>query len=208
MSRYVPALLIFASPSLWSVLVVLVVVVGFGLLLRRALGPERHIRQRTQKDAEEPFKRWVQSVLFIVTRDTDYAYLNADEARRMLSEWWDILGPSEFKQTLEQLKKPAQSDSAWDLVRFMLLSRLGVAAGWISDDVSWTSMHPVVRRLRRAYPGWNAMAQAYVRARRQSQGLALDGTEDDITMRWVVDNVQRLRETTWTDIEFDADDDA
>ena len=48
------------------------------------------------------------------------------------------------------------------------------------------------------------MAQAYVVARRQWKGIAIDGSEDDDGMRRIHDNVARLRDGLWTGVDWDT----
>lgn len=194
--------------SSWTYLFVAAAVLAAVWWLLHRVGPPdpaRRASDRARADASDPFKEWVQSVIAIVTRDCDYAYIDRAEARRILAEWWDVQGPIEFRRTLDELGHAGRPDNAWDLVRFMVVARLGVAAGHWHDDEAWGAIRPIALRLQRAYPGWSAMAQAYVHARRQWRRLALDGSEDDDTMRWITDNVARLRDERWSRLAFDLD---
>lgn len=168
----------------------------------RAPDPERVMRERLEADGRDPFKRWVQSVFLIVTGNCDYAHLSRGEALRILTRWWEIHGPVEHGRVLQSLAESGRPDNAWDLVRFVLVARLGVAAGWIDDAPSWQAIQPIARRLQRAYPDWSAMAQGYVLARRQARGLAPDGTEDDGAMDAIRDNIAHLRDGRWRELSF------
>lgn len=197
---------LLALPWSRAAVVLLALAVVFGVLRRfRAPDPRRLMRERLEEDAAHPLKRWVQSVFLLITRDCDYAYLRRSEARQMLDDWWDIRGEIEFRRTLDGLRSTDRPDNAWDLVRYILVARLGVGAGYWTDPESWDALRPIARRLQRAYPGWSAMAQAYVHARRQWRGLALDGSEDDEMMHWILENAARLRDERWRVIPFDAD---
>lgn len=177
---------------------------GVWLWVRRRPSPDA----RLETDAADPYRRWVQNVFLLVTGDCDYAHLPGAEARRVLAHWWDVYGPLELQRTLQDLAQASGAsahdhrDHAWPLVRYVLVSRLGVAAGMLADEVSWAEILPVARRLQAAYPSWRAMAQAYVQARRQWRELPLDGSNDDDGMSYILDNLARLDDTRWQALDF------
>jgi len=183
----------------------LVVILVLVLKRLRASDPDRIMRQRMAEDATNPYKQWVQSAFLLVTRDCDYAYIPPAEARHLMQDWWDVRSANEFRSVLGRLRSAERADNAWDLVRFIVVARLGVAAGHCTDDESWRQIRPVARRLQQAYPSWAAMAQAYVQARRQWRSMPLDGSGDDTMMRWVVENIASLRDDRWRVQDFDAD---
>lgn len=160
---------------------------------------------REDSDARDPLRRWCQAAMKLVTRDCDYGHLGRGEARRMLQRWWHIHGARELHDTLRELGSSPNPDNAWELLRFILVARLGAAAEMVDDDDAWTMITPIAARLQDAYADWAAMAQAYVTARRQWQELPLDGSEDDDTMRWITDNLQSLRASAWTEVPWDLD---
>jgi len=182
------------------VLAVLVLLWVIGRL--RAPDPDRVMRERLEADARDPFKRWVQSAFLIVTGNCDYGHLSRGEALRILVQWWEVHGPVEHARTLDSLARSGRPDNAWDLVRFVLVARLGVAAGWVEDARSWIEIKPIAERLQRAYPDWSAMAQGYLLARRQSRGLAPDGTEDDDAMVAIRDNIAHLHDGRWRELPY------
>jgi hypothetical protein len=188
---------------------VIVLLVALGVLALawaiarlRTPDPERVMRERLESDGRDPFKRWVQSAFLIVTGNCDYAHLSRGEALRILVRWWEVHGPVEHGRTLDALASSGRPDNAWDLLRFVLVARLGVAAGWIDDARSWTEIAPIARRLQQAYPDWSAMAQGYLLARRQSRGLAPDGTDDDDAMAAIRDNIAHLSDGRWRELPF------
>lgn len=178
---------------------------GVWLWVRRRPSPDA----RLEADARDPYRRWVQNVFLLVTGDCDYAHLPGSEARRMLAHWWDVYGPLELGHVLQELARSAPEseprDHAWPLVRYVLVSRLGVAAGMLADEVSWDDILPVARRLQAAYPGWRPLAQAYVQARRRWRELPLDGSGDDDGMKYILDNLARLDDTRWKELDFDIE---
>lgn len=189
--------------SVWVLAGVLVVVVlAWAIARLRAPDPDRIMRDRLATDARDPFKRWVQSAFLVVTGNCDYGHLARGEAMRILSRWWEVHGPVEHRRTLDSLADSGRPDNAWDLVRFVLVARLGVAAGYLEDARSWIEIRPVAQRLQRAYPDWAAMAQAYVLARRQARGMAPDGTEDDEAMTAIRDNIAHLHDGRWRELPF------
>lgn len=196
------------DPSIWRW-----VWIGIGTLLVLALlvhrlgtpSPHRLMRQRMEEDATDPYKRWVQSVFMIVCGECDYAYLGEGEARRMLRFWWNVHGPRELRGALSRLGDPRTPDNAWDLVRFIVVSRLGAGAGYWRDEDCWDAIRPIVRRLQRAYRGWSDMAQAYLHARRQWRKLPIDGSQDDPEMTTIVENIATLRDSRWSEIPYRKD---
>lgn len=157
--------------------------------------------QRMADDAALPYRRWVQNVFLLVTTDCDYAHISGAEARRILAHWWEVFGPMQHRHTLAQLANE-RLDHAWNLIRFIVVSRLGVAAHYYDDELSWAEILPVARRLQATYPDWRAMGQAYVLARRHREGLPLDGSADTAGMRQVLDNLARLDDTRWAQLDF------
>ncbi len=165
-------------------------------------GRKDAFRQRLEVDAVDPFKRWTQAVFMIVSGNCDFGHLPRAEAVRILSTWWSVHGPLEFAGALGNLANPGRPDNAWDLIRFILLARLGAAAGHIDDPTSWSKIRPIAIRLQAAYPEWSAMGQAYLMARRQSRSLPLDGTQDDASTSVIRDNIEHLRQTSWRELQF------
>jgi len=157
---------------------------------------------RAQQDPKSPLEAWSRAAFFVVTGDVDYGHLPRAEARQMLIHWWEIHGPYELQHGLRDLEEPGRPDNAWDLLRFLLVARLGAAAQYLPEDDSWARIEPIALRLQATYDGWTEMAQAYVVARRQWKGIAIDGSEDDDGMRRILDNVAVLRDAVWTTIDW------
>ncbi len=194
----------------WGVLLLVAAALGFvGWRWGRARRTHRmHGLERTERDqrhARDPLRRWCDAACRLVTRNDDYGHLGRGEARRMLQRWWHVHGARELHDTLHQLGDSPNPDNAWELLRFMLVARLGAAAQMFDDDESWDAIRPVARRLQHAYEGWTAMAQAYVTARRQWQDMPLDGSGDDDMMQWITENLQMLRAGTWSELPWDLE---
>ncbi|MBX7077927.1 MAG: DUF1266 domain-containing protein [Nannocystaceae bacterium] len=164
--------------------------------------PLRFLAQRLEHDAGDPYRGWVQNAFLVVTGNCDYGHLPRGEAVRMLSSWWDVHGPNEHRRMLAELAESGRPDNAWDLLRFVLLMRLGVAAGYVDDAGAWAGIRPIARRLQAAYGDWPAMAHAYLLARRQARGLAADGTEDDASTQAIRDNIAHLHGGRWAQLPW------
>jgi hypothetical protein len=194
---------ILALPArLWLPLALLAVLVLVWLLRRERIDATQHMAQRLERDGADLFRRWVQNAFLIVTGNSDYGYLSRTEAIRMLSSWWEVHGPVEHARTLAGLAAAGRPDNAWDLLRYVLLARLGVAAGWADDLGSWEAIRPIAIRLQAAYPDWSTMAQAYVQARRQARDLPADGTGDDASTTAIRDNIAHLHGGRWRDMPY------
>lgn len=187
----------------WLLLGAAALIVFAWLTSRRR--PQKTEETREEVDARDPLRRWCQAGVRLVSRDCDYGHLPRGEARRMLQRWWHVHGPRELHDVLRTLGDSPNPDNAWELLRFIIVVRLGAAAEMVDDDDSWSMAAPIAMRLQDAYGDWSAMAQAYVRARRQWQELALDGSQDDATMRWITDNLQSLRASTWNEVPWDLE---
>jgi hypothetical protein len=184
-----------------------VAVVLLLLVIRRLRAPSaaQLMEQNMRRDARHPLRAWAQAAFLIVTGDGDYAYIGAAEARRMLRNWWDVHGPHELRAALKLLAASGRPDNAWDLVRFIVVSRMGVAASYIDNDDAWDGAYPIAVRLQRAYESWTDLGQAYIQARRQWRRFPLDGSEDDAEMRKLVENVAALRHGMWTRVDYELD---
>ena len=172
---------------------------------RRPNSPRRPKKSRADIDAADPLRRWCQAGVQPVSRDCDYGHLARGEARRMLQRWWHVHGPRELHDVLRNLGSSPNPDNAWELLRFIIVARLGAAAEMVDDDDSWSMVGPIATRLQDSYDDWSAMAQAYVTARRQWQEVALDGSEDDDMMLWITENLQSLRAGAWTEVPWDLE---
>ncbi len=170
----------------------------------RAPSTAERRRMRMAADAGQSLKAWAQGAFLIVTGELDYGHLPAAEARQMLIHWWEVHGPHELRDTLGELEHPGRPDNAWDLLRFMVVMRLGCAASYVDEDDGWERIYPVARRLQAAYRDWPEMGQAYVVARRQWKGIATDGSEDDDGMRRILDNIAGLRGDLWSRLAWGA----
>lgn len=162
----------------------------------------RRAAARYRDDARDPFRRWTQGVFGIVSGTLDYADLTSGQARAVLARWWNVHGPRELAMALEELADSSTPDTAWDLVRYVVVTRLGIGAGWMERDEGWDKVRPIARRLQRGYDGWVAVGHAYVVARRAAQGLAPDGSEDDVGMRAILEHISILRDGVWDEIGF------
>lgn len=180
-------------------------VLGVAWQRMRKGSPKRVKAQRLEADARVPLRRWCQAACMLVSRDCDYGHLARGDARRMLQRWWHVHGTRELRDALDTLAHSGNPDNAWELLRFILVARLGEAAGMLQADESWSLSAPVAARLQAAYDDWQDMAQSYVRARRQWRELALDGSEDDDSTLWIVENMSTLRATMWTEVPFALD---
>lgn len=192
------------SSRVWFSILGLVAILVLLAWWRRAAreDPAQVMARRLEQDAVDLYKRWVQSAFLVVTGNCDYAYLERAEAVRMLSSWWEIHGPTEHRRGLDRLAHAGRPDNAWDLLRFVLLARLGVAAGYLDDAGAWSAIRPIALRLQAAYPDWSAMAQAYIMARREARELPPDGTGDDASTLAIRDNVAHLHGTRWRELPF------
>ncbi len=171
----------------------------------RGPNPKRVMQERMDADGRIPLRRWCQAACMLVTRNCDYGHLRVGEARRMLQRWWHVHGARELRDTLDELSHSRNPDNAWELLRFLLLARLGTAAGMLSVEDCWEAIAPVAARLQRAYDDWPAMAQAYVHARRQWLSLPLDGSEDDPATLWIAHNLPTLRDGLWAQVPYALD---
>lgn len=190
------------SFRLWLPLLVLGAAAVWWYRRRASAAPALAMAQRLERDAADLYKRWVQNAFLIVTGNSDYAYLERTEAIRLLSSWWEVHGPLEHRRMLHGLASAGRPDNAWDLLRYVLLARLGVAAGYLDDLGAWAAIAPIARRLQAAYPDWSSMAQAYVLARRQARDLPADGTADDASTTAIRDNITHLHGTRWRDLPY------
>lgn len=189
---------------MWLAAVGVVLLVLFvGARLQR----NRHVarmRERMRKDAASAAHHWVQCVFRIITGEDDYAYMPRSEALAVLARYWSIEHPYDLRQVLDELERDGRAEPAWNLVRFMVLARLGVGAGFLPEATAWRRLLPVARRLQQHYETFDAIAQTYVRERRRWLGLPLDGATDDAETRAILGNIVRLETTVWPNVAYDT----
>lgn len=190
-------------PAIVAVLSAVFLLVSMRQRVRRARS-QPTMSERIEDDATDPARRWVQGAFMIVTGDCDYGYLARGEAHRMLVKWWQVHGPRDHARVTDELEAAGGRDNAWDLVRFIVVMRLGAAAGHLEQGDSWHCCSAIIPRLQQAYPSWPELAAAYLNARRQWQGAAPDGTEDDAVMQRISENIAHLREHHWPEIPFES----
>lgn len=181
--------------------VVGLIAIAWAVMRWRAPSPAQ---RAADSETQEPLVAWVQAALAVISGSVDYGQLPRAEARQMLIHWWEVYGPTELADTMRSLSDPERPDNAWDLLRFVVVTRLGAAAQYVAQDDAWTQILPIARRLQATYPAWPDMAHAYVIARRQWKGIATDGSEDDDGMRRILDNIADAREVRWTQLAWNT----
>lgn len=190
-------------PVIVAVLSALFLTVSMRQRIRRSKS-QPTMAERIAEDANDPTRHWLQGAFMIVTGSCDYGYLSRSEAHRMLVRWWQVHGPRDHARVTDELETAGGRDNAWDLVRFIVVMRLGAAAGHVEQGDSWHCCKAIMPRLQGAYPSWLDLAAAYLNARRQWQGVAADGTEDDDVMLGISQNIAHLREHHWPSTPFES----
>jgi hypothetical protein len=152
--------------------VVLLIVVIAVLAGRKS--PEQVMQQ---EDGADPIKRWARGCYSMV-------YGNSDPGRKAkrgcvgtLAEYWEINTPQDVRQTLDELQQLPENDVAWDLMRAIIVARFAAGAELLSHEQSWALIGAVRPRLQQAYASWQALADAYARAR-QAAGFSPDMLAD------------------------------
>lgn len=171
--------------------------VAMFLLFRKQQAPPNEAH-RMALDWEHPIRRWSRGCYSIVTRDYDYAY-RPKWTKEVVASSWKFRTRPELEATLEKLEAGYE---AWDLVRFIVVARMGVGMGLWDEDTSWMRITPVVQRLQPRYKSWDELGSAYVEGRREWLDLALDGSEDDDSMREVLETIAVLRAKLWPAIPY------
>jgi hypothetical protein len=189
------------SPRWWlAIAIVSLVWAALSYVGARRRGQVR--RAQSARDEADPLRRFGIAVSRLVSGEVDYGRIPRAEARRLLAKWWDVYGPESLDATLRELADDERGANAWDLVRWVVVARLGVAADMAEEAATWQRLRPIARRLQSAYTGWPALVQAYVLARRAWLDLPRDGSADDDGTRAILDHAAALRDGLWATVPW------
>ena len=157
---------------------------------------------RVQNRSASPVVRWARGAYGLLTGGDDFGELGEDEAQALLESPWGVHDSRALEREINRLEARDSGNEAWDLIRVMLLARLGYSAGYVDESASWQAVTRVALRLQAAYGGWHQLGEAYARGR--SEWLSAQGIEERSNHDLVERNIKVLAVRVWPKIEFNA----
>ncbi len=144
-----------------GVLVLLVIAVYFFLYDGRT-----PVQMMEEEDGQDPLKRWARGCYtMVIGRHDPGTFKNA---AWMLENSWEIKNRDEVMETLDELRAEPVEDPAWDLVRVIMVARMGAGAKYITDDECWQAIESVRGPLQQQFDSWESMATAYAKGRAEA----------------------------------------
>jgi hypothetical protein len=201
----VPLLVVLAVLAL----VVLLLALGLArsmLAARRARQPVAHLAELSPPPPsppllEEPAVRlWARGAYGLWTGGEDCASWDPDRAQQALSSWYGADDPQGLLATIASLRAGPTGNPAWDQVRVIDLTRIGLAAGYLSVPQADDEVRHIAASLRGLYPSWEALAQGFeagMHAWQDSRGVT-----DEPSRARVQENLPALREGVWPQIPY------
>ena len=151
---------------MWTwLLIALGALIGAGALLYFFYFDRRtHLQRMAEEDGTDPLKRWARGVYALLSPQ-DYGRLPQGGAQMILRRDWGCETPAKLHGLLERRFALETGDPAWDLVRAVILARLGAAAGYMSPPDSWAVVGRARNEILRHYACWAELGEAYADAR-------------------------------------------
>ncbi len=150
-----------------------------------------------EEDGNDIVRCWARAAYAIVTGGHDYGRVKPTLAQSTLRAMWSVTDAAAVHATMHHLARVPSGNAAWDGVRLMVVSRLAVGAGWISDEESWGLIANTRVELQRRYPSWDALAADYLSARARWAAGADDDDMEDVQF-----NIDEARKGYWGIIAF------
>jgi hypothetical protein len=155
---------------------------------------------RARAGARAPVERWARGAYGLLTGGQDFGELGREEAQGLLESPWGVEDARALHSTIEALEAADSDELAWDLIRVILLARLGAAAGYLDAATSWAVVSRVGARLQTHYPDWDALGRAYARGR--GTWLTARGIDEPSNHALVERNMQVLTRQVWARVEY------
>jgi hypothetical protein len=198
-----------------AVLALVVLVVALGLL--RSVLAMRRSRQYAASFApldlpppspppllDEPAVRWwARGAYGLWTGGEDCASWEPSRAQEALSSWYGADDPQGLTATIAALRAGQTGSPAWDQVRAIDLTRIGLAAGYLSVPQADAEVRAIAASLRALYPSWEALAAAFesgMHAWQDSRGIT-----DEAARGRVQHNLPALRARVWPQIPYGSE---
>jgi hypothetical protein len=195
----VPILVVLAVLGL-AVLAVTVAMVRRAAVMRRVMAASAvQVPVAPPRPAVE---RWAAGAYAVWTGGEDCATWTPERARESLSAWYGATDAAGLQRTIDGLVAGATGNAAWDRIRAIDLLRIGVAAGFLTQDQCWAQVRGMAGTLRAQYPSWEALAEGFetgMNAWHDSRGVT-----DPVARERVQRNLGALRSQIWPAIQYHA----
>lgn len=160
------------------------------------------IRSRLGPPEPIPASDWAHAAYSIWTGGEDCGEWAPDRARSALRDWYSVMDPGGFWNTIHGLRQGQTANAAWDQVRAIDLLRIGTAAGYVNPDECWHEVDSIAQALRERYDSWPTLAAEFEAGMHRWQDGR--GVTDPQQRGRVQRNLPYLRQTAWARAAFDA----
>ena len=155
-------------------------------------------------------KEWALGTSAVLTKVNDERYdllAGADDPQKiayisdLLVNTWGIHSRDELTRQIVDLAWDNKSTEAiaWNYPRAVMLARWGHAVGYLNADEAWTVIMPAAQAIQRAFPSWQEMGRAYIRAREAfwGEGVALHRRNEYVYRTILMDPASPWRKYPW-----------
>lgn len=170
---------------------VILVGLGFAALLAGCYLWRQHTGLRLDWDAplrdasEASLRRWAGAACGIAFGRREIEGVPESWARLMLARDWSLRSGPPIRLAAEQLLGASSGNVAWDVVRGIVVMRLGVAASLVEDAAFVEYLGRAHRLLRSAYSGWDEVRDAYVAGWEASQVATVRDQDPPSARTWL-----------------------
>jgi hypothetical protein len=146
--------------------------------------------------------QWAYGAYGLWTGGEDSGQWNRDRGVSSLRDWYGVEDSAAFWAQIKELEQGQTGNPSWDQVRALDLLRIGVAAGYITDDECWDAVRRIATSLRGTYRSWEELARAFETGMLEWHDRR--GVTDEQQRGRVQRNLPTLRQYTWPNIPWDA----
>lgn len=133
---------------------------AFFLLSRGMTAGDSSDDLRYLQDREDPLRRFAHGLMALYQGDVgDPGYWQTEQARAQMIDGWGIPDAGALDELLQSYHD-GEVNVGFDQARIIWLSRLGSAAGFLSEAESWHHVEKAVLRVQGGYGRWSDVADA------------------------------------------------
>ncbi len=146
--------------------------------------------------------RWLAGVYGVWTGADDSASWDRARAVNSLRNWYGVESTHDLDNQIEELLRGQTGSVGWDVGRAADLLRIGVAAGYYSEDDCLEKASTLAERLRGIYGSWEEYAAGFEQGMNAWQHRR--NVTDPEQLGLVRRNLPHLRGSVWPKVSWDT----